>query len=260
MAKRICKTPIGIFDSGVGGLSVLNELDKLMPVEHYIYYADTKNIPYGDKSQEDIIKFGREILNFFLFKGVQHVIIACNTSSALSYNVLKQEFPSIKIYPLIQSVAKNLAKYNNLAVLATEATVNSGKYASEIKKYNRNAEVNEIPCPGFTEIVENGLYNSPTTLELIDDRFELLGDVDKIVLGCTHYPYLLNTFDKFIDKENFIDPAKIFAKVIFEDIQNENQGVIFDLPKREFYVSDNPDKFKENAKIFYEIKEEVQLV
>ena len=232
MTKRICKTPIGIFDSGVGGLSVLNELDKVMGAEHYIYYADTKHMPYGDKTADDIIKFGREIVNFFVLKGVEHVIIACNTSSALSYDVLKQDFPSIKIYPLIQSVAPSLAKYNNIAVLATEATVNSGKYTREIQKYNRNAQVSEIPCPGFTEIVENGLYNSPSTLELIDDRFEQIMDVDKIVLGCTHYPYLLDTFSKFIEKENFIDPAKIFANVVFKDIEKENQGTIFDLPKR----------------------------
>lgn len=258
MAKRNSKTPIGIFDSGVGGLSVLNELDKVMGAEHYIYFADTKNLPYGDKTPEEIIKFGREIINFFILKGVQHVIIACNTSSALSYNTLKQEFPNIKIYPLIQSVAPSLAKYNSLAVLATEATVNSEKYSKEIKKYNKNAEVVEIPCPGFTEIVENGIYNSPSILELIDDRFERIGDVEKIVLGCTHYPYLLETFSRFIPKENFIDPAKIFANVIYEDIKKENQGVIFDLPKKEFYVTGDVAKFKESAKNLYDIKDEVK--
>ncbi len=257
MAKRNSKTPIGIFDSGVGGLSVLSELDKVMGAEHYIYFADTKNLPYGDKTPEDIIKFGREIVNFFILKGVQHIVIACNTSSALSYNVLKQEFPNIKIYPLIQSVAPTLAKYNSLAILATEATVNSERYSKEIKKYNKNAEITEISCPGFTEIVENGLYNSPSILEIVDDKLERIGDADKIVLGCTHYPYLLGTFTKFISKENFIDPAKIFANVIYEDIKKENQGAIFDLPKKEFYVTGDVEKFKESAQRLYDIKDEV---
>lgn len=259
MSKRLSKTPIGIFDSGVGGLSILSELEKVMPGEHYIYFGDTKNLPYGNKSQEEIIKFGEEIMTFFVTKGVQHVVVACNTSSALSYDTLKMRFPNIKIYPLIQSVAQSLAKYNSLAILATEGTVNAQKYTSEIKKYNRNAEVYEIPCDGFVEIVENGLYDAPSTLELIDMRLEGLPDVQKIVLGCTHYPYLLDVLDKFIDKENFINPSKIFAKKVQEDIERENQGVIFDLPKKEFYVSANPDKFIENSKIFYDIKDEVHL-
>ena len=101
------------------------------------------------------------------------------------------------------------------------------------------------------------MYNSPSILELIDYRLEQIGDVDKIVLGCTHYPYLLDTFSKFIPKEAFIDPAKIFANVIKEDIERENQGVIFDLPKKEFYVTGDVEKFKESAKNLYDIKDEV---
>ena len=259
MAKRICKTPIGIFDSGLGGLSVLSELKKVMPSESYIYFADTKNIPYGNKTPEEIIKFGRDIINFFILKGVEHVVIACNTSSALSYEVLRKEFPNIKIYPLIQSVAPTLAKHNSLAVLATEATVNSEKYSREIKKYNKMAYVQEIPCPNFVEIVESGRYNAPSTLEVIDDIFEKIEDVDKIVLGCTHYPYLLDTFSKFIPKEAFIDPAKIFAKTVFEDIKKEEQGTIFDLPKCEFYATANPEEFKANAQKLLNFTEDVQL-
>jgi glutamate racemase len=258
--KRFCKTPIAVFDSGLGGLSVLKELEKLMESEHYIYYADMQNLPYGNKTPEDIIKFNHEILTFFITKGVKHVVMACNTSSALAYDVLSKEFPQLKIYPLIQSVAPHLAKYDEIAVLATEATVKSGKYAEEIKKYNKKAKVHEVACDGFVEIVENGLYDLSSTLELVDSKLEQLPEADKIVLGCTHYPYLLGVLEKFIPREMFLDPAKLFAQSVFKDIEKEAQGPIFELGKKEFYTNGDVEKFVQNAKVFYDVKGEVQKV
>lgn len=258
--KRFCKTPIAVFDSGLGGLSVLKELERFMESEHYIYYADMQNLPYGNKTPEEIIKFNHEILTFFITKGVKHVVMACNTSSALAYNVLHKEFGQLKIYPLIQSVAPALAKYNEIGVLATEATVKSGKYTEEIKKYNKNTQVYEVACDGFVEIVENGLYEMSSTLELVDSKLEQLPEVDKIVLGCTHYPYLLGVLEKFIPREMFLDPARIFAQNVFKSIEKEGQGPIFELGKKEFYTNGDVEKFVKNAKVFYEIKEEVQKV
>lgn len=146
------KELIGVFDSGVGGLSVLK---KLIPYGgNYIYFGDTKNLPYGNKTKEQIIEYTRKIIKFFIEKGAKKAIMACNTSSALSYETLHKEFGSdIKIYPLIQTAAPFIAKEGNkIGVMATEGTIKSATYKKEIQKYNTDAKVYEFACPKFVSI------------------------------------------------------------------------------------------------------------
>lgn len=251
--KRYLSTPIGVFDSGVGGLSVFRELIKLLPDEHYIYFGDTKNLPYGNKSAEEIIAFGKNTLNFFRSKGVRHVVMACNTSSALAYDTLKCEFPDIKIYPIIQDVARTFTKYSQIGVMATVGTVNSRKYTEEILKNNPCANVFEEACERFVEIVENRLYDLPGSIDYIEKKLKalLVENVEKIVLGCTHYPYLMPIFTKFAPVEMFIDPSVIFAKNIAVDIKSAS-APCFEGGKKEFFVSGNAQSFIDNAKIFYD--------
>ena len=257
---KYSKTKIGVFDSGVGGLSILKVLKSQMPHDDFIYFGDTKNIPYGSKSKEDIINFGRNTLNFFKEKNVENVVVACNTSSALAYETLKREYPELNIFPLIQTVASKISKYNKIAVWATVGTIKSGKYKEEILKYNKNAEVFEIPCPEFVGVVENSLYDDEKSIDLVNktytDTMKLCPD--KIILGCTHYPYILKMLKDVQNSEIFIDPASIFVEEIkksFLDVQN-----VKTFGKVEFWVSLEPDKFIKNAKPFYEINSEVNLV
>ena len=246
---------IGVFDSGVGGLSVLK---KLLPYGgNYIYFGDTKNLPYGNKTKEQIINFTRDIIKFFIRKGATKAIMACNTSSALSYEALEEEFGSkIKIYPLIQTAAPYIASEGNIiGIMATEGTVKSKTYTKEIKKYNSNAEVYELACPDFVPIVENRLYDKKESIEYIKDKLQNLLDkkCDKIVLGCTHYPYLLPILEKFANKDLFINPADFMTKIV----ENNHDHLH---PNVEFFVSSDPERFIRSAGLFMEIKVKVKLI
>ena len=258
--NKFSNKPIGVFDSGVGGLSILKELELQMPYDDFIYLGDTKNLPYGNKTKEEIINFGRNTINFFKSKGVGTVVMACNTSSALAYDTLTQEFPEMKIFSLIASCASEIAKHNNLVIMATEGTVKSGKYEEEIKKHNKNAKVTSLACHDFVKIVENNLYNDSKYIEYVYSILNktLSKNPEKIVLGCTHYPYLIPIFSKKINEDIFINPAKIFATVVKEYFKNPTNAI--NEGKKEFYVTQNPEVFTQNAKVFYEIKEEVGLI
>ena len=248
---------IAIFDSGIGGLSVLAKAIELMPQKNYIYYADTRNVPYGTKSPQEIFNYTKNILEFFISKEIKTAVFACNTTSAVAYDELKNYFQDkIKIYPLIQSVAKsateNLKDNDTIAILATKATINSKKYNEEIKKYNPNLNVVGIDCTGFVEIVENRLYNDPNSIDLIKSKLKIAqeNNAKRIVLGCTHYPYLESIFKTILDVEYF-NPAKTIAQIVKNDTKDNlsNESVF------EFYVSKNPNDFIKSAKMFFDIKE-----
>ena len=252
-------SPIGFFDSGVGGLSVLARFKKELPNENIVYFGDTVHLPYGNKSKEELIGYAKNILNFMLEKQVKAVVIACNTSSAQAYDTIKDRY-TIPIYPIIQSYVKGLGvnNYRRIGVFATEATVNSGKYTEELKKGNSNIQVKEMASKNWVGIVEKRSKCIEEDIANIKNEIaEMLEfQPDKIILGCTHYPYLMNEFVKYAPKELFIDPAEIFTKYVKHDLKasgllNTSQKI----GKEEFYVSSNPDEFVRNAKIFYELKE-----
>ena len=247
--------PIGFFDSGVGGLSVYSLFKNKLPNENTIYYGDLKNLPYGNKTQKELIGFAKNILDFFKTKNVKAVVIACNTSSALAYEQIKNNY-DFKIYPIIQSCAKVLEESNvkKIGVFATVVKVSSHAYSNEIQKHNRNISVTEIACPKWVSIVEKH-ENDISDIEL--QMKEMLSfKPDKIVLGCTHYPYLKNYLTNFAPKELFIDPAEIFVNYIKEDLLKSD--LLTDktnIGNEEIFVSANPELFVENAQIFYKIND-----
>lgn len=254
--------PIGVLDSGVGGLSVLSKLYKLMPDKNYIFFGDTKNLPYGTKTPKQIFEYTKEILEFFIVKNVKNVVIACNTTSAVAYDELKNYFKDkLKIYPLIQYAAKyaveNLNNNDTIAVLATKATVNSKKYTSEIKKINPNINVIEIDCSGFVEIVENRLYEDIESVKFIESKLEIAKkyNAKRIILGCTHYPYLTNIFKKIYNTDYF-DPAICVSNIVKAQIKTPDCNN----SRIDFYVSKNPSEFKLSAKAFFDIKNEVKII
>jgi glutamate racemase len=248
-------SPVGFFDSGVGGLSVYAKFKSLLPNENTIYFGDLKNLPYGNKTKEELISFARNILDFFKLKGVKAVVIACNTSSALAYETIKEEY-DFKIYPIIQSSAKLVASLGarKIGVFATVGTVSSGAYKTEILKHRSDIEVKEIACPNWVGIVE-GVSDVDSDLDIKEHIDAMLKfSPDKIVLGCTHYPYLMEKLEKYAPKTMFIDPAGIFSVYIKEDLRKLNLLTPSIYPGREeFYVSAKPEAFVENAKLFYEV-------
>ena len=255
--------PIGFFDSGVGGLTVFEKVKRLLPNENYLYFGDTKNMPYGEKSEEQLVYYANKILKFFEKKDVKAVVIACNTSSAIAYEKIKDNY-NFKIYPIIQSVCSTIARLDDvkrLAVIATPATINSHVYSKEISKYNPYIEVKEIAAPNWVRIVEEHRINQPQSIEQVKEILEIAEKFspDKIVLACTHYPYLLNVLKKFMPEEKFIDPSVYFAQNIQKDL--ENSGVLnnkFEYEK--FYVSSEPDNFKLASELFYKLQSLPELV
>lgn len=255
--------PIGVFDSGVGGLSVFSQLIRLLPDENYIYFGDTINLPYGSKTQDELVEITRKIFDFFKSKNVKAVVMACNTTSALTYDILKPYY-DFKIYPIVQTVAKEIALqgHNKIGVFATQGTINSHAYKKEIAKYS-NAQVYEIACPEWVNIVENELQEDEKSIQNIKLKLEemLINNPDRIILGCTHYPYLLNVLSKFKDKELFINPAKSFAEYISNDLEQNNLLCKKMIHEHKFYVTSNPKQFANASKLFYKVQEieEVKL-
>ena len=256
------KEYIGVLDSGVGGLSVLSQLKKVMPNKNYIYFGDTKNIPYGTKTKEQIFSYTKDIFEFFIKNNVKNVVIAFNSTSAVAYYELNEMFKNkLKIFPLIQSVAKysieNLKNQDTIAILATKATINSKKYDEEILKLNSSINVLGIDCTGFVEIVENRLYEDFSALELIKSKlkFALDNNAKKIILGCTHYPYLENIFKNILNVEYF-NPAICLSELVKDEIGQDKEG---DCAEMKFYVSKQPNEFVLSAKTFFDVKE-VELI
>ena len=224
MDKSQYTLPIGFFDSGVGGLSVLAQFKKILPKENIIYFGDTIHLPYGSKTKEELIEYAKNILNFMSKKEVKAVVIACNTSSAQAYDTIKNLF-SFPIYPIIQTCAKSVANLgiNRIGVFATEATVKSRKYTEELKRCNPDIKVKEIASKNWVSIVEKNSENIETDIKNIKTELEemLSFKPDKIILGCTHYPFLMNEFVKYAPKDLFIDPSVIFADVIKQDLERK---------------------------------------
>ena len=248
--------PIAFFDSGVGGLTVFAKVKKLLPNENYLYFGDTKNMPYGEKSEKQLIEFADRIFKFFEKQNAKAVVMACNTTSAITYEKLKDNY-NFKIYPIIQTVCSTLAgldRVKSLGVIATPATINSHAYSKGIAKYNKDMKVYELAAPNWVRIVEEHRIHQPQSIEQIKEILEVMkeNNPDKIVLACTHYPYLLDVLKKFLPEDKYIDPAIFFAQSIKNDLEKNN--LLGKEPTYErFYVSSDPENFKIASELFYKL-------
>jgi glutamate racemase len=221
---------IGIFDSGVGGLSVFREIRKVLPEQSYIYYSDNAHCPYGEKTREYIIDRAREITRFMLEKGCEIIVVACNTATAAAISTLREEFPVkfIGMEPAIKPAAQS-TKTGVVGVLATAGTLKASKYLDTREKWAQNVKIAEHIGQGFVELVENGNISGPSAEETV--RASLLplleAGADTIVLGCTHYPFLISTIEKVAHEEfpqrdvNVIDPAPAVARHLLEVMKEE---------------------------------------
>lgn len=248
--------PIAFFDSGVGGLTVFSKVKKLLPNENYLYFGDTQNMPYGEKTEDELICFADRIFRFFEKQNAKAVVMACNTSSAVTYEKLKNNY-NFKIYPIIQSVCESLANLDgvkNLGIIATPATINSHAYSKGVKKYNSDMNIFELAAPEWVRIVEEHRINDPQSQIQIKNILNIMAEnqPDKIVLACTHYPYLLDVLKKYMPAETFIDPSVFFAQNIKKDLtKNGLLGDKFEYEK--FFVSSNPENFKVASELFYKL-------
>lgn len=242
--------PIGIFDSGIGGLTVLKEIAEQLPYEDIIYFGDTARIPYGTKSRETVIKYSNQCARFLLSKNVKAIVIACNTASALAYDELLNMF-DVPILGVIQPGAKatvTTTKNNKIGVIGTTATINSDAYQSAIRRQNKSAEVIGVACPLFVQIVEDGWEDTDVAFITAEKYLMELKEhnIDTLVLGCTHYPILRYTLSKVMgEKVSLVNPAFETAKEIKsllkqKDLLSDRK----EKPVYKYYVSDDPEKFR----------------
>lgn len=241
--------PIGIFDSGVGGITVFREVEKALPKEGIVYFGDTARVPYGTKSKETVTKFSVENVEFLMKHNVKLVLVACNTASSLSLDFLKRCF-KVPIIGVIEPGAKNAVnstRNNKVGVVGTNATIISGAYEKAIKKIRRNVTVYSQSCPLFVPLVEEGWTDEDVTREVASIYLKGLKakGVDTLILGCTHYPLLKNVIKKFMGSEvSLIDSAREVAKEAASILDaggllNKNPGK----KKHKFFVSDEPSPF-----------------
>ena len=222
---------IGIFDSGVGGLSVFREIRKVLPEQSYIYYSDNAHCPYGEKSREYIIDRTRAITQMLIEKGCEIIVVACNTATAAAISTLREEFPIkfIGMEPAIKPAAQ-ATKTGVVGVLATAGTLKATKYIDTRAKWAQNVKIVEHIGQGFVELVENGSVCGPAAETTVSASLKPLldADADTIVLGCTHYPFLIDTIKKvasetYPDREiTVIDPAPAVARHLVEVMAEED--------------------------------------
>lgn len=209
--------PLAVFDSGIGGLSVVRHIRATLPHENIIYFADQAHIPYGGRSRAEITGFVTAITRFLLGEEAKALVVACNTASAAALNTLRQTFPQIPIVGMEPAIkpAAAATRSGRVGVLATEGTFNSSRYASLMSRFAPNLDVYEDPCPGLVQQIEAGELNTPTTEAILRRAVTpmLNAEVDVLVLGCTHYPFILPLLRTIVgDRAVILDPAPAVAR------------------------------------------------
>lgn len=248
--------PIGIFDSGVGGLTVAKEIMNQMPKEKIIYFGDTARVPYGSKSKETVTRFSRQIVSFLMEQEVKAIVIACNTASATALPEIESEL-SVPIIGVVKPGAKAAAYSTGngkIGVIGTDATIKSQIYSRYIKDMRPGAEIFGKACPLFVPLAEEGLIEDPVTDEIARRYLTELVDtgIDTLIMGCTHYPLIRNTIARTVgDKVTLVDPAYETARECRQMLSD--MGLLNDHDKQlgedsySFFVSDETDKFKSIA-------------
>lgn len=234
---------IGVFDSGIGGITVLNEIIKILPEEEYLYYSDSKNNPYGNKSDSEIIEICDNIVNYLVNQHCNVIVIACNTASAKAAKYLREKYKNIPIIA-IEPAYKMVYDYsykNPTLVMATEGTIKSEKFNLLYKKYNNN-NTYLVPCAGLADIIEAGEIDK-VKIYLKENLKKFEGKIKNVVLGCTHYPLIKKEIEDVLGKVTFFDGTPQLAKhlkTILVKIENTNKiepGIKFvdskNLPEKE---------------------------
>ena len=244
--------PIGVFDSGVGGLTVVDEIMQQLPGERIIYFGDTARVPYGNKSKKSILKYSKQIVNFLMTKNVKAIVIACNTASAFALDEIASQvtIPIIGVVKPGARTAATVTKNNNIGVIGTNGTINSGMYQRYLNIRNPEVNVFGKACPLFVPLVEEGWVNDSITKDVASKYLKEFSNynIDTLVLGCTHYPLLREIIALELGKEvELVNPAYETAKTLNNVLENKNIKSKTLNGKHEFYVSDGVDKFNNFA-------------
>jgi len=254
--------PIGVFDSGVGGLTVYRALTEAFPSESVVYFGDTGRYPYGVRSKRVIVEFSRQIAAFLEHQGCKFLVVACNTASALALEEVSAH-ASVDVIGVIEPGAEAAAKASTngrIGVIGTEATINSGAYSRAILRHSPKADIHTLACPLFVALAEEGYAGKPATQLIAEEYLAPLRDanVDTLVLGCTHYPLLKADIGSIMGSEvKLIDSATEVARAVGERLLARNHhSEKTEAPVHAFHVSDTPEKFARVGRRFlgHEVK------
>jgi glutamate racemase len=248
--------PIGIFDSGLGGLTVLKEISRILPQEDLVYFGDIGRFPYGIRSAEVIKRFSRQNVSFLLTQKVKFIVVACNTASSVALNFLQKNFelPIIGVIKPGAQAAVKASLNKKIGVIGTVGTISSDAYAKAIFQLEKKIEVFSYPSPLFVSLAEEGYIEKPATYLIAQDYLKPLKQkqIDTLILGCTHYPLLKGVIAKVMgDKVKLIDSAQETALALKKEL--EKRKLLKDSkskPKHQYFVSDLPEKLVQMAKKF----------
>jgi len=256
------KNPIGIFDSGIGGLTIAHAIKNKLPNESLIYFGDTKHLPYGEKSEKAIKDYSLKIAEFLKKNNCKAIIIACNSASSTAYYHIKKNINSIPIYNVIDPIVSFISKkYFNkkIGVIGTKATIQSGIYKNKILEKNSTLSVASLETPLLAPMIEEGFFNQEISSTIIKNYLndKKLDKIDILVLACTHYPLIQNEIISFYNKIDVIDSSEIIADYIHEELYKSKILNQANRPKFNFIISNFTESFSKSANVFF--KENISL-
>ncbi|GAB4248777.1 MAG: glutamate racemase [Vicingaceae bacterium] len=256
--------PIGIFDSGIGGLTVANAVKNCLPNEEIIYFGDTAHLPYGEKSSDAIKSYTLRIIEFLIQKKCKAVVIACNTASATAYEVAQKKLGNqIEIINVIDPVVEYVSKnyhHKKIGVIGTKRTIASRIYVKKLKKLNPANEVVSMATPLLAQMIEEGFYNNFISKTIINNYLSKKSfiNIDAIILGCTHYPLIKNEVSEYFNHNvDVIDSAEIVAQHLKQYLTDKKLLSNNKTPHHHFIVSDYTESFAKSTKHFF--KERIKL-
>ncbi len=243
--------PLGIFDSGMGGLTVLRELHRRLPAEDLLYFGDTARVPYGTKGSRTVKEFARQDAQFLMSHGVKMIVVACNTASAFAIDYLRETMPVPVLDVIAPGVATALSRTRGgrVGIIATRGTIESGRYQQQLAEHIDEARVTARPCPLFVPLAEEGMLDHDVTRRIAEEYLAPLRDaeVDTLILGCTHYPLLKGVIGDVMGPDVvLVDSAEALA--VAAETELERQGLRRSANgggRLEFYLSDLPWMFRE---------------
>ena len=249
--------PIGIFDSGVGGLTVAKAITKALPNERIIYFGDTAHLPYGDKSKESVKMYSQRITAHLVAKGCKAIVIACNTASAHAYSDLKKFYPKLPIVNVVNPTVNYCAeKYDEgkVGVIATKGTIKSRIYPRKIIKKNPNLEVPQAAAPLLVPMIEEGFFKNNISQTIINSYLSTKNfkNINALILGCTHYPLIKGEVEKFFKGSvEVIDSATVVAEYTRKLLKKEGVAANEREGDNQFLISDFTESFVETSKLFF---------
>jgi glutamate racemase len=252
------QAPIGIFDSGIGGLTVADAIRKILPGEKIIYFGDTAHLPYGDKAPGSIKSYTKTISDFLISRGCKMIVVACNSASSIAFDEVKEHvkgksIPIDVISPVVEKITR-LKNSKKIGVIGTRATIRSGEYTRQVHAKNPNIEVVSVATPLLAPMIEEGFFNNNISKTIIQSYLSKprLKNIDRLILACTHYPLIMDELNEYYNgKVSIINSAEIVADKVKSTLRRRKLIAAGKAGPHEFYISDYTKSFEKSTKIFF---------